>query len=56
MKVKELWKVPVPSTAVGSAQMIYAGADVLLRFDFSDDTYNDMEFNTGIFFQDCIGV
>ncbi|SBV99300.1 hypothetical protein KL86CLO1_11172 [uncultured Eubacteriales bacterium] len=55
MNAKELWRIPVPSTAVGSAQMLYAGADVLLRFDYSDETHNDMEFNTGILLKTVLG-
>lgn len=55
MKAKELWSIPVPSTAVGSSQMLYASADVLLRFDYSDEAYNDMEFNTGILFKTVLG-
>src|ERR1035437_9238490 len=55
MNSKELWKIPVPSTAVGRAQMLYAGADALLRFDYSDEAHNDMEFNTGIIFKTVFG-
>ena len=55
MKAKELWRIPVPSTAVGSAHMLYGNADVLLRFDYSDEAYNDTEFNAGILFKAVLG-
>ncbi len=55
MEAKELWRIPVPSTAVGSAQLLYGNADVLLRFDYSDEAHNDTEFNTSILFKTVLG-
>lgn len=56
MKVKELWRIPVPSTSVGNAQLLYTGADALLRFDYSDEGKNDLRFNSGILFKTALGL
>ncbi len=53
MKVKELWKFPVPSTAIadGGVQLLYPGGDALLLFDYYDESKNDAIFNSGISFK-----
>lgn len=56
MKAKELWSIPVPSTAVSSSQLILSEANALLRFDFTDESKNDTEYNTGIFFNNVLGL
>lgn len=55
MKVIELWQTPVPSTQVQGEQLLYTGADALLRFDYYDVDKNDAMFTAGIFFEFVVG-
>jgi hypothetical protein len=55
MRIKELWRIPVPSTAVQGEQLLYTSADALLRFDYYDAKKDDTIFNCGIFFKNVVG-
>ncbi len=55
MKVKELWRIPVPSTQVQGEQLLFNGGNALLRFDYYDVEKNDAMFTAGILFDFVAG-
>ena len=55
MEIKELWKLPVPSTCLmNGGQFIHKRADALILFNYYDQDNNDKIYNGGILFDTAV--